>query len=69
MADGSLTRMDRVVIDPDVVTVLDYKTGDERPGYAEQIVKYMNILGDFYKTSSIQGFLVYTDRTQIRPVA
>lgn len=69
MGDGSLTRMDRVVVDPGVVTVLDYKTGDEKPGYTEQVTKYMNILGDFYKTSSVQGFLVYVDRNLIRPVS
>jgi len=68
MADGSLTRMDRVVIDPDVVTVIDYKTGDERPGYTEQLTKYMSILKDFYKNRSIQGFLVYIDRNEIRSV-
>jgi len=37
MTDGSLTRMDRVIIDPGVVTVLDYKTGDEKPGHTEQV--------------------------------
>jgi ATP-dependent exoDNAse (exonuclease V) beta subunit len=68
MADGSLTRMDRVVVDPDIVTVLDYKTGDEKPGYTEQVAKYMVILRDFYKTSEIRGFLVYIDRSLIRSI-
>lgn len=68
MADGSLTRMDRVVVDEGVVTVLDYKTGDEKPGYTEQVMKYINILRDFYKTSTVQGFLIYVDRNIIRPV-
>jgi len=67
--DGSLTRMDRVIIDLDAVTVLDYKTGDERPGYTEQVASYMKILGEFYKTSSVKGFLAYIDRNLIRPVA
>jgi len=68
MADGSLMRMDRVVVDPDIVTVLDYKTGDEKPGYTEQVAKYMVILRDFYKTSEIRGFLVYIDRSLIRSI-
>jgi len=69
MADGSLTRMDRVVLDPGVVSVLDYKTGDEKPGYTEQVTKYINILRDFYKTNTVQGYLVYIDRNQVRPVS
>jgi ATP-dependent exoDNAse (exonuclease V) beta subunit len=68
MSDGALTRMDRVVVDPHTVAVLDYKTGDEKPGYTDQVEKYMSILRDFYKSRAIEGFLVYVDHNLVRPV-
>jgi ATP-dependent exoDNAse (exonuclease V) beta subunit len=67
--DGSLVRMDRVVVDADFVTVIDYKTGDEKPGYTEQITKYMSILRDFYPGRQIQGLLLYIDRKLIRTIS
>jgi RecB family exonuclease len=66
--DGSLVRMDRVVVDPGMVTVIDYKTGEEKPGYTEQVLKYMKILRNFYADRSIQGLLVYIDQKRTRPV-
>jgi ATP-dependent helicase/nuclease subunit A len=66
--DGSLVRMDRVVIDTDLVTVIDYKTGDEKPGYTEQITKYMSVLRDFYSGRPVQGLLLYIDRKTIRTI-
>jgi ATP-dependent helicase/nuclease subunit A len=67
--DGSLVRMDRVVVDSDLVTVIDYKTGEEKPGHAEQIAKYLGILRDFYTDRNIQGVLLYIDRKHIRIIS
>jgi ATP-dependent helicase/nuclease subunit A len=67
-ADGSLVRMDRVVVDTDSVTVIDYKTGEEKPGYTEQVLKYMKILRDFYAGRSVKGLLVYIDQKRVHPV-
>jgi len=68
-AEGTLVRMDRVVVDTDLVTVIDYKTGDEKPGYNDQITKYLRILRDFYKGRNVQGMIVYVDRKLIRTVS
>ncbi|MCX6142478.1 MAG: UvrD-helicase domain-containing protein [Ignavibacteriales bacterium] len=67
--DGSLVRMDRIIVDTDLVTVIDYKTGDEKPGYTEQITKYMSILRDFYPGRTVQGLLLYIDRKLIRAIS
>jgi ATP-dependent exoDNAse (exonuclease V) beta subunit len=67
--DGSLVRMDRIVVDVDRVTVIDYKTGDEKPGYTEQITKYMSILQDFYGGRTVQGVLLYIDRKLVRIIS
>jgi ATP-dependent helicase/nuclease subunit A len=67
--DGSLVRMDRVIADADCVTVIDYKTGDEKTGYTQQIKRYMSILGDFYGGRTVQGILLYLDRKLIRVIS
>jgi ATP-dependent helicase/nuclease subunit A len=68
-SDGALVRMDRVVADPAVVTVIDYKTGDEKPEYTEQVLKYMKILRDYYTGRSVRGLLVYIDQQLVRTVS
>ena len=67
--DGALVRMDRVVVDPGTVTVIDYKTGEEKPDYTEQVLKYMKILRGYYAGRSVRGLLVYIDQKLIRTVS
>ena len=64
--DGALVRMDRVVVDTDHVTVIDYKTGDEKPGYTEQITRYINVLRGFYQDRTVEGLVLYIDRNMCR---
>jgi len=66
---GHLFRMDRVVIDPDRVVILDFKTGGE--GWADeknraQMRKYMKIAKDIYPGRRLEGRIVYTDLGEIR---
>ena len=68
-SDGTLVRMDRVVVDTDLVTVIDYKTGEEKPGYTEQISKYMTILRGFYTDRIVHGMIVYIDRKHVRTIS
>ncbi len=69
---GRLFRMDRVVIDPATVTVIDYKTGKER-GASEadqaQLKNYMKIAGEIYPEKTISGVLVFVDRNEVEKVA
>jgi ATP-dependent helicase/nuclease subunit A len=66
--DGRLFRMDRVVIDSDTVTVLDFKTGDDKEGYTEQVQGYVSLLRNFYPDRTVQGVLAFVDRKRIRVV-
>ncbi len=62
--EGHLFRMDRVVIDPDRVTVLDFKTGGEGwadEKYRAQMRKYMKIAKDIYPDRRLEGRIVYID--------
>lgn len=67
-SDGRLFRMDRVIVDPAVVTVVDYKTGDEQEEYANQVRTYMNILHDIYPGRLVRGVLAYVDRDVVKEV-
>ncbi len=67
--EGHLFRMDRVVIDPDKVTVLDFKTGGEKQAeekYTAQLRKYMKIAKDIYPGRRLEGRLIYVDLGEIR---
>jgi ATP-dependent helicase/nuclease subunit A len=67
-SEGRLFRMDRVVIDTDKVTVIDYKTGgetepDER--HLGQIRNYMRILKGVYSGRIIEGIIASVDRNKV----
>jgi len=62
--EGRLFRMDRVIVDRDKVTVIDYKTGKEREaekGYEAQIRNYMRILKEVYPDRNVEGIIAYVD--------
>ena len=63
---GRLLRMDRVIIDEDRVTVMDYKTGSEKKAEAShlsQLRNYMNVLKGLYPDKEICGLIAYVDRS------
>ena len=56
--DGSVRRPDRIVITPEEVMVIDYKTGKENPEYEEQLEEYKSLLIEMgYK--NVKGRLVF----------
>ena len=63
---GNLFRMDRVVIDPKKVTVIDYKTGSSKvEKYQAQLQNYMRILGEIYRDRIVTGLIVYVDLNEV----
>jgi ATP-dependent exoDNAse (exonuclease V) beta subunit len=69
---GRVHRMDRLVVDPDRVLVLDWKTGSEEIGSPEQeaqVRAYTAILGQVYPGRAVGGLLVHLDRRETRSVA
>ncbi len=65
--EGRLFRMDRVVIDSDKTTVIDFKTGTDREEekYSSQLRTYMKILKEIYPDKIIQGIIAYVDLKEI----
>jgi ATP-dependent exoDNAse (exonuclease V) beta subunit len=69
-ADGSgrLFRMDRVIIDPGGITVIDYKTGKDKEAlekYRSQMRNYMRILGEVYPGKAISGIIAFVDLGEV----
>ncbi len=64
---GNLKRMDRVIIDPDCVAVVDFKTGGEDEDYAGQIAEYKKILKEVYK-KPVKGYIAYVDLSKVAEV-
>ncbi len=69
-AAGRIFRMDRVIIDEDGVTILDYKTGPAPGAEGEseaaaadraQIRDYARLLSDVFPGRPVRGVLVYID--------
>lgn len=68
-ASGTLVRMDRVVIDPGTVAVLDFKTGLESDAYDTQVTAYMAILRQVFPGKTVRGALVYVDQLLVHELA
>jgi len=68
---GNLFRMDRVVIDEDRISVIDYKTGTDKGAekeYVLQLKNYIRILKEIYPGKNIEGVVAYVDLKEIRKV-
>ena len=69
-------RMDRLVVTPDRVLVIDYKTnrpapdriGDADPAYVLQLAVYAAILRDLYPDRTVEAALVWTDGPRLMAV-
>lgn len=64
--EGRLFRVDRIVIDPEMVTVIEYKTGKDR-GYSgehvAQMHNYLSIVCDLFPDRLVEGIIGYVDLT------
>lgn len=70
-ATGRLYRMDRVIVDTDAVTVVDFKTGSDEhhEDYELQVRNYMSMLREIYPGMTVRGALLYVDMKKGVPVA
>jgi ATP-dependent exoDNAse (exonuclease V) beta subunit len=65
---GNLYRMDRVLIDGDRISVIDYKTGTGKEAekeYVSQIRNYIRILKQVYPGKNVEGVIAYVDLREI----
>jgi len=70
-SEGNLFRMDRLIVDEDAVTVIDFKTGMEK-GREErdqmQVKNYLRILGEIYPDKKVEGMIANVDLKGTRRV-
>jgi ATP-dependent helicase/nuclease subunit A len=69
-SSGMLYRLDRVLVDSEVVTVVDFKTGGDEleSEYRGQVRNYISLLSDVFPGRKVNGVLAYIDTCEVRPV-
>ncbi len=70
-SEGNLFRMDRVIVDENAVTVIDFKTGKEKGGEERdllQVRRYIGILGEIYPGKKIEGMIANIDSMGTRRI-
>lgn len=70
-ASGTLFRVDRLVIDTEHITAIDFKTGDDHKQtitHEKQLRNYMTILRDIYPGKTVHGIVAYIDKKNIKVV-
>ncbi len=69
-AEGHLFRMDRVVVDPEKVLVVDLKTGnaEQEESYRTQLQTYARLARECFPGRQVEAYLAYIDKSEIRRV-
>lgn len=58
--------MDRVYVEKERVTVLEYKTGEEySEEHVAQVKNYLGLLNELYPGKKLEGYLVYIDERKV----
>lgn len=60
---GEVFRPDRIVVYPDRVVVVDFKTGQAKPEHKQQLKHYAVLLKEI-ETKPVEGWLFYTDQME-----
>lgn len=58
---GLIHRVDRVVIDEDDITVIEYKTGARSEEHVSQVRLYMELISKIFKNKRTKGVIYYID--------
>jgi ATP-dependent exoDNAse (exonuclease V) beta subunit len=67
-ASGKLFRLDRMILDEQKITILDFKTGPEEenePEYRAQVNHYLGLVAAVYPKKPIEGYIGYIDLKKI----
>jgi ATP-dependent exoDNAse (exonuclease V) beta subunit len=70
--EGRLYRMDRLIVDADKITVMDFKTGSDKEAeekHETQLKTYIKLLRDIYPDKHIEGVIAYVDLKEIRRIS
>ncbi len=62
---GRIHRIDRLVVDANQITVIEYKTGQASDEHKEQVSLYMGLISEIYKGYLVKGFIYYLDLAEV----
>jgi ATP-dependent helicase/nuclease subunit A len=68
-AEGHLFRTDRIVVDPVITTVIEYKTGSETGNeekHRSQMANYLSLGADLFFRRQTEGIICYIDSGTVR---
>ncbi len=71
-SDGRLFRVDRIVMDADKISIIEYKTGGDREKEGEHLAQmrnYLRIAADLFPGRQIEGIIGYVDLKKVRRVS
>lgn len=61
-AYGLIHRPDRMLVFPDMVIIIEFKTGEVyNEAHQQQIREYLSLAADIYPDKNLEGYLVYVD--------
>ncbi len=63
--EGNLYRIDRILIDSDEVTVVEYKTGEPKEEHKEQVLKYKKLIESTFGQKKIRGLILYIEEGKV----
>ncbi len=69
--DGGLFRIDRLVIDDECVTIIDFKTGSDSSSddrHIDQVKNYLKIVSAIISDRPVYGMLVYIDLKKVATI-
>ena len=63
---GNTFKLDRLVIRPDAVEIIDYKTGEgHSPRHAEQVNHYAHLVSGIYPDKEIRKYILYIESGEV----
>ncbi len=66
---GVLYRLDRVIIDIDKITIVDFKTGEEKMShYRTQVKNYVKVVKKLVPQKEVKGYLGFIDTLEVEEV-
>ena len=66
--NGNISRVDRLIIDKDAVTIIDFKTGaEDTEKYANQLKRYLALAAEIYGLPA-KGVIAYVDLRKIAEI-
>jgi hypothetical protein len=66
---GNTFKLDRLIVRPDVIEIVDYKTGASHlPHHAEQVTRYGSLVSDIYPDKEIRKYLLYIENGEVLEV-